>query len=194
MLCLLSLTHCLDGWVRLSSSCSSTRGQLNRFNEPQTKVKLTQLLTEGSTTMHPRWLVLFPDNHMEEVYEHRFGKILNDNKEDNNNDDNNNAAAPESRRSSASNSPVPPEAAASSSNHHKPPKKTSSPTSMNNINNSSSGKNSPSSETDPEGNHKKSPFPFQRNRTVPIRHLRTTILIMPRTSRLAKNVRVVVKP
>ena len=177
----------MDGWIGAPFLL-----QLNRFNEPQTKVKLTQLLTEGSTTMHPRWLVLFPDNHMEEVYEHRFGKILDNNNKEDNNDDN--AAAPESRRSSASNSPVPPEAAASSSNHHKPPKKTSSPTSMNNINNSSSGKNSPSSETDPEGNHKKSPFPFQRNRTVPIRHLRTTILIMPRTSRLAKNVRVVVKP
>uniref|UniRef100_A0A7S3P427 Uncharacterized protein n=2 Tax=Amphora coffeiformis TaxID=265554 RepID=A0A7S3P427_9STRA len=119
--------------------------ELNRFNEKTVKVQLTQLLTEGSSTMHPRWLVLFPDNHLEECYEHRFGKIFRADGEE---------EGSESRRSSASNSPVPPGAASSAAGNNNMPDNKTAPTKVRVITTSptpSNGKNSPSSETDPEG-------------------------------------------
>jgi hypothetical protein len=114
---------------------------LNRPNEEQVHVTLTQLLTEGSTTMHPRWLVVFPDTHMEEVYEHRFGKVVTRAPGE--------EETPESRRSSASNSPMPPANSESKANG--------------NATNSSSGKNSPSSETDVEGKRKSVSFPHHES-------------------------------
>jgi hypothetical protein len=81
------------------------------------EVKLAQLLTEGDTTMHPRWLVYFPDNHTEEVYEQSLGKVITKSPEE--------ATSPtgfldgvesSSRRNSASNSPPLPEPAVGKSN------------------------------------------------------------------------------
>lgn len=139
------------------TDCPFSLVQLNRFNEKMVKVQLTQLLTEGSTTMHPRWLVVFPDNHLEEVYEHRFGKIVRGDSEQ---------EGSESRHSSASNSPVPPGAAVVTNDNNMADANKAAPTGWKKTGSvsptNSSGKNSPSSETDPEGKKKAVSFHQQQ--------------------------------